>query len=229
VARITIGQKAERVLKLLMGIRNPRVGEALAQYGFTAKDLDEGWRLLKALTDGRLSTRTPQKQDPSQLATLDAWENRWFPIVAASLRSRYPSVHDWLFLNLGQTEGAAVIISVTTLLDRIARMSSEPSLGAEGAQALELLKSRGLNAGTIQVAKDLLAGLGSLGPAEPAVTPDPEAQAKAEELMWNWYLEWGEIARVAVTERRLLREMGFLSGGKRGVVAEEEAEVGGGE
>jgi len=42
--------------------------------------------------------------------------------------------------------------------------------------------------------------------------------------MRNWYLEWGEIARVAVTDRRLLRELGFLNAKRP--VAQEEAEVG---
>ncbi len=106
-------------------------------------------------------------------------------------------------------------------------MASEPSLGQEGAQAIALLEQRGLNAGTIQVAKDLLSRLISIGPAQPAVEPDPEAHGKAEEAMWNWYLEWGEIARVAVGERRLLKEMGFLSGGKKvGVVATDDEAAG---
>lgn len=33
--------------------------------------------------------------------------------------------------------------------------------------------------------------------------------------MWNWYLEWGEMARIAISDRRLLRQLGFL-GPKRG-------------
>ncbi len=222
MAKLTIGQKAERVLKLLMGLRNPRVAEALRQYGFQDKDLEEGWQRLKALTDNRLSVRAPTKQDPSLLAQLDAWENRWFPVAQASLRGRFPEAHAYLFLNLTQTAGAEVILSVSTFLQRLNRLASEPALKAEGAAARELLLTRGLNAAAIQAASALLEQLGTLAPAAPAVVPDPAQQAEAEASMWSWYLEWGEIARVAVSERRLLKELGFLNA-KRPVIEEESA------
>jgi hypothetical protein len=50
---------------------------------------------------------------------------------------------------------------------------------------------------------------------------DPAAQEAAEKAMWSWYLEWGEIARVAVTDRKLRRELGFLNH-KRPVTDEEQ-------
>jgi hypothetical protein len=42
MARLTIGQKGERVLTLLLALRNVRIAAALARHGFTNKDLDEG-------------------------------------------------------------------------------------------------------------------------------------------------------------------------------------------
>jgi hypothetical protein len=27
--------------------------------------------------------------------------------------------------------------------------------------------------------------------------------------MWSWYLEWSTLARVAISDRRLLRSLGF--------------------
>ena len=29
--------------------------------------------------------------------------------------------------------------------------------------------------------------------------------------MWAWYLEWSQIARVAIKQRSLLKELGFLT------------------
>ena len=75
--------------------------------------------------------------------------------------------------------------------------------GPRGAEAVELLTQRGLTAATVQVARSLLDRLGTVAPAQAVATPDPEAQAKVEAAMWNWYLEWEEIARVAVTDRRV--------------------------
>ena len=40
---------------------------------------------------------------------------------------------------------------------------------------------------------------------------DAEQLARAEGALWAWYLEWSQIARVAVTQRALLRQMGFVS------------------
>ena len=228
MARLTIGQKAERVLKLLIGLRNPRVAEALRQFGFQHSDLDEGWQRLRDLTAGKLSMRAPGKQDPALLAQLDTWENRWFPVASATLRARFPTVHEWLFLNLTQTEGAAVIVSVGTFVERVNKLASEPSLGAQGAEARELLSARGLNAATVQVATDMLTKLGTVAPAEPVAPIDPEVQAQAEAAMWKWYLEWGEIARVAITDRRLLRELGYLNA-KRPISEEGEPSEPGGD
>jgi hypothetical protein len=39
MARLTLGQKADRVLKLLLGLRNARIAEALSAHGFTNEDL----------------------------------------------------------------------------------------------------------------------------------------------------------------------------------------------
>lgn len=226
MGKLSIGQKAERLLKLLLGLRNARVAESLRQYGFSDAELAEGWRLLQALTEGRLLQRGPAKQDPALLQKLDGWENRWFPIASASLQARFPQAHEYLFLNLTQTEGPGVVISVGTFVQRLEKLPTEPSLGAAGAQARELLSSRGLTQATVQEAKQLLELLGSTAPAHATPVLDPAQQAAAEQAMWAWYLEWGEIARVAVTDRKLLREMGFLNY-KRPVSEEqpEEAEA----
>ncbi len=211
MARMSVGQKADRVLKLLLGLRKPRVVEALRQYGFTDADRLEGLRLLGALTEGRLGMRGPVTQDPSLLRRLDEWENRWFPITSASLKSRFPEVHEWLFLNLTQQEGAAVVLSVGTFMQRFGKMATEPSLGARGAEAVAFLEQRGFNASAVRAATELLTELGSAEPTDVLSEIDPVAASAAETAMWQWYLEWGEIARVAVRDRKLLRELGFLN------------------
>jgi len=35
----------------------------------------------------------PATADPAQVRALDLWENRWFPIVNATLRVRFPELH----------------------------------------------------------------------------------------------------------------------------------------
>ena len=55
MAKLTIGQKAERVLELLMGLRHPRVASTLAAYGFTEADLNDGWNRLRTVWGKRLA------------------------------------------------------------------------------------------------------------------------------------------------------------------------------
>lgn len=209
MARLTIGQKAERVLKLLMGLRNPRVAAALAAHGFTEDDLREGWRLLAALTRQRLSIQV-QVEDPHMMAELDAFENKWFPIVRVALERHNPQVAEQLFMNLYQTEGVEVVVSVRTFLERIAQMqqAADP-YGPNGIEAWQLLQRRGLTAERVAEAQEMLQKLGTFR-EEPQPEPSAEEQALAEQALWSWYLEWGGIARATLSDRRLLRSLGFL-------------------
>jgi hypothetical protein len=111
---LSLGEKAQRVLKLLLGLRNPRVASPLAAYGFTEADMEEGWALLRALGQGRLDRLPVGPRDADVIQKLDTWENLWFPIIDASLYRHFPATHARLFLNLSQTEGAEVAISVQT-------------------------------------------------------------------------------------------------------------------
>jgi hypothetical protein len=211
---LSIGEKAHRALRLLLGLRNPRVASAMSAYGLKESDIDEGWSLLQALGRGRLAVVPVQPSDATTLEQLDAWENRWFPIADASLSRRFPAVHARLFLNLSQTEGPEVAVSVSTFIERWDQMGAKDSpYGAEGSRAREILATRGITPSTIEEARGLLTQLHKVAP--PVVSPSVEAQradlSRAEDELWGWYLEWSQVAQVAVKQRVLLRQLGFLA------------------
>ncbi len=222
---LSLGQKAERVLKLLLGMQNRRISTALAASGFTNADADEGWNLLRALNRGKRGFAGAGPINAAVWQDLDEWENRWFPIANATLQRRFPAVHAKMFLNLSQAEGPNVILSVTTFLERLAQLTDPKSgYGAEGEQAKKLLESRGLNDATLGQARVLLEGLGKSQPsAEPLPSIEDEKLeiTKAEEALWAWYLEWSEVTRAVLKDRRLLRELGFLTNKRRGADEEE--------
>jgi hypothetical protein len=119
MAKLTMGQKVDRVMRLLIGLRNRRIAATLVRHGFTNSDLQEGWSLLQRVTRTQLDAPPEaQAEDPVALRNLDDWENKWFPIAGATLKRRAPQVHAWLFRNLSQTEGPAVIVSVGTFVER---------------------------------------------------------------------------------------------------------------
>jgi hypothetical protein len=183
------------------------VAGALSRYGFSEATLQEGWRKLGGLINGRLLLRAPKKEAPLLVRRLADWENQWFPIASATLRGRYPEVHEHLFGKLERTEG---VVSVGTFVDRVDQLATEPAL-PQGAAARELLAKRGLIGENLEVARDLLQAVHSVAAAEDATEVDPVARQAVEKALWDWYLEWGEIARAVIKDRRLLRELGFLS------------------
>lgn len=106
MAKLTLGQKPDRAINLLIGLRNPRIAAALVAHGFTNADLQEGWALLRAVGKSQLDADPGQPAiDPTTLQQLDKWENKWFAIAQATLQRHAPEVSGWFFKNLSQTEG----------------------------------------------------------------------------------------------------------------------------
>lgn len=224
MAKLRLGEKAERVLKLLLGLRNKKIATALAARGFGADDLEEGFALLRGVTGVALEVLPKAPANPAIILDIDRWENEWFPVADATLARHFPEVHARVFLNLSQTEGAGVIISVGTFIERIEALTkAEGGHGQAGKDARKLLARRGLDKTVVDEAKALLAKVESIED-QPAALVDLEEEkarlAKAEQAMWAWYLEWGAIARASIKDRSLLRQLGFLSssqgGGGRG-------------
>jgi hypothetical protein len=207
MSRLSVGQKASRVLQFILGLRDPEIAASLSVHGFTDDDLADGWKKMAALTEGRLGVTVPATLDVNALAMLDAWENKWFPIATASMRARYPEVYQRVFLNLSQTEGPEVMLSVGTFLGRLKELQGTP----DGKPVLELLAKRGINDSVIADAEGLLKKLQTVDRgAQVKRTVTPEEETARETALWTWYREWGSIARVVITSRRQLRELGFL-------------------
>lgn len=72
-------------------------------------------------------------------------------------------------------------------------------------------------------ARALLETVGTIAKSSAPAT-DTEALAKAERDLWAWYLEWSRIERVAVTQRALLRQLGYVASRSRRGDEEEDDE-----
>lgn len=198
MARITLGQKAVRALLLLLGLRHPQIARALRRRGFTDAELARGYELLQALSAGRLNVAITDAA--AHLAMLDAWENENYPIIEAVIRRHFPELHAAIFLNLSQTTGPELMIFVKMLLER---------LDAQPEAVREKLAERGVTADVLGEARELLQTIASIARSEPDQI-DADADAAAEKALWDWYLEWSTIVRTDITNRRLLRYLGFL-------------------
>jgi hypothetical protein len=157
---------------------------------------------------------------PDALRALDAWENKWFAVAAATSKRRAPKAHDWVFRNLSQTEAVAVLVSVGIFVERwqlLDKAEKEGGLGVAGKEAKKILEQRGLT----KVEGPL--------PDLDEIAAEGASFDEAETALWAWYLEWSKIARTTITERSLLRQFGFLrttAGGKEEDAPEDEIEEG---
>lgn len=223
---MSFGDKAAHVMKFMMAVRNPRIGSAMAAYGFTDAELQEGWSLMNLVGRVKLDAHTPAT-DKSTLEELDQWENQWFPIASATLQRRFPAVQAQVFKNLSQTEGPAVAVSVRTFLERFDQMAAGAgAYGAEGPQAKAVLETRGLTPAVLNRARALLENIGKIATVDAVVAAqDPKALEKAENDLWAWYLEWSQVARIAVTQRVLLKQMGFLPTRRSRATEEDDVDV----
>lgn len=209
---MTSGERGACVLELLMAMRNPRIAFAMTKYGFSEAELEEGWTLLLAAGRAKLDTRAPGA-DASTIRKLEEYEDFWFSVAAPTLARRFPAVHAQLFKDLSETDGPDVAVSVRTLIERFDRMAAG-AYGAEGLQAKAILETRGLTQSDLNGARALLETAGNVANVDAVMAAqDPKRFEKAENDLWEWYLEWSELARAAVTHKGLLRQLGLLSTG----------------
>jgi hypothetical protein len=221
MARLTVGQKAQRMLKFLMGLGNAANMRELQRYGFDQATLDEGWALLRQTTTNRLGVQRSAGPARDQIELLDAWENHWFPIASAVLLRHHPEVHARVFHNLSQTEGKEVVLSVGTLVERLDGLTTSGD-----SAALAALNKHGLGEVALGEARGLLGQVMQPPPVETSPAADAQVfDQAAEDAMWSYYLQWSAIARRAINDRRRLRELGFLRS-SRGGAGEDETPAG---
>lgn len=215
--------KVHRVIAFVYGLADPDVARELIAAGFTEADLEEAWRLLREVRPVRFDL--PERADDvvlgDVLKALDAWENRWLPVVDASLKRRHPEVHARVMLNLSQTRGRMVHVVVDVLLERIAALEASSAPGDLAARAH--LRTRGLGAEVIAEARRLMDRIERVR-IEPSLPSSAEldARERAEAELWAWYLEWSAIARARIRSRSLLQKLGFRRTRKKAAASDDE-------
>lgn len=224
---LSLNNKAHRVLMLLSGLRNQKVLGLAKSRGFSQVDLDEGWKLFRTAIDVQVDrVAEPTAVDPTLVDRLDAWENRWYQTISATLERHHPALHAKVFANLPRTGGLELFATVPVLLRRLKELESG-ALGPHGKEARDLLTRRGLVPAVISEATKLLEQSGMPEPTMQQPAPfDPAAAQAAEDAMWAWYREWSQILRVEITDGRVLRELGLTRTVQRTVVEEIDDELG---
>jgi len=133
----------------------------------------EGWALLRSTALIRFDAVRPEAPT-SAVEEVDAWENRWFPVIDATLRRSFPDVHAKVLLNLSQTDGPPVILSVATLLERLdaLRAATDPVSKA----ATEKLEIRGVTQAVLDQVRSVIASVSKVSTTPAPAISEEEAQ-----------------------------------------------------
>ncbi len=215
MATSTREDKFFKQLRFLISFNNPKVVALMAARGFDQDSLDEGWNLLREAAGWMFEIPDTENgillADNSEMLTkLDAWENTWFDVADAALSRKFPIAHKKLFSNLTKTSGFGVDKKIRTFLDRIDDLTSQEGEN-EGQEIFALLEKRGLNSKERDYARQLLQEV-SRDPMSHEVMVNPEvieAKKRAEERLWDWYMDWRKTARTVVANEKLRTIMGI--------------------
>lgn len=210
MSKMSTNAKAQRVLKFLIGTRNPQVRQCLQPHGFGDDQDQKGWVLLRQASEARGAYQPHVSKDPTIVMACDDWRVRWFAVAKSALQHNYPEVSAWLFSGLQSSQGELSTVTVPMFVKRVRQLATGDAQVANAKEARDLLATRGLTDAVLAVVDPWVEQLTkAAGTPPPPVTTTVE-QAAAETALWDWYLEWSGIARAAIQDRVLLRTLGFL-------------------
>jgi hypothetical protein len=208
-------------LQFLKGARVPTIALRLSAFGFNDLSWQEGWTLMQEVAGSEFVPASTTIQDTNLLTQLDDWENLWFPIIQVVLTRHNAALAAQLFDGLSQTDGMALIPSLTTLHTRLAALLKNKD--KESKDAASLLAQRGINAAQLETLADLLerattftdpTTLKDTAAAEEALDKARQRHEAALGALRAYLREWTLIARAAVKNGNHLRQLGLVSRGR---------------
>lgn len=224
-----------RALTFVRGVTFKPVRAIMQRAGYTAKDHNEGWKLIKTacgyVEDGPTGTAIEDLPDEVAEAVkeLDAWDESGFRRARAALTRLHPEQCKLVFRNnLQASTGMGSVMGVMAFLDRLDALESAPDRKAtrkEDHAALATLEKRGIG-------KDVrlhLRGLVKTVQSSPDIAFDtaPTEQEKSEEEKQNalialraWFEDWSDTARSVISRRDYLIRLGLAKRRSNGTITD---------
>jgi hypothetical protein len=236
VTRETLEETPGRTLTFLRGVGTDlAIFAALGERGYTKKVHGEGWGLVhraSGFVDGGVAAVDGfNEAAQAAIKTLDSWDEDGLRLTGATLRNRYPAQAAFVLAGLAPSTGMQAVSNVKILLDRLDALESGEDRKATRAAdqaAIAKLAERGLHAEERARLRGLVNTATALGKID-ADAPKDTAAREAEYLealkaLRVWYVEWADVARVAIKRRDRLIRLGLA---KRKPRKEEEEGEGG--
>jgi hypothetical protein len=223
VSRETLEAAPVRAVRLLRGIGGSLVIRSLLlPFGFTKADLAEGWALLHdacGIVD--VEDEEPSLTEAADaVRELDAWDERGFMLVRASVTHRFPPQALFLLAGLEAQEGPEAVAGVATLLDRLDALESDPrrqETRDDDHATLDLLAKRGLGPEQRAHLQRLVAIVRrTAGTPDTSTRTEEGNQLARLSRLRGWFDEWAEICRVVLRRPEHLIKVG-LAGSRASV------------
>lgn len=218
VSEQTLKNTPERALAFLRGVgTNDTIRAILARVGYLPKEHAEGWKLLQACSgyDSTGGFEPANEKVSNAINQLDAWDERGFRVINASLARHFPEQAAFVMQGLAPAQGAAAVIGVSTLLarlDQLEHAAERKATRKQDAEALDLLATRGITAAKRKELAELVKVAQSAQPIsiDPKVAEDRQhRQLEALAELRKWFTEWAEVARAEISRRDYLITLGL--------------------
>jgi hypothetical protein len=237
VSRDTLETVPQRALTFLRAVGTSRsIRAALLSRGYSSDDHYEGWKYLHACAGfSEDASDMDDAEEPvvrDAIAELDGWDESGLRIVRATLERRFPDQAEFVLKGLKPATGAAAVLSVERLLERLDALESAPERKDSRKQdlaALEVLGKRGIDEAKRKRLRELVATAKSVTPivqVDPKIAEQEEAtRLEALSNLYAWYREWAEVARATIKRRDHLIRLGLASRRAPGEGKENEGDA----
>lgn len=243
VSREVLDETPGRALQMLMAInRSLPIRAAAERVGCTRSVRLEGWNKIRAVTGVELLSSSGGDDESlvdvdvaTAITTLDNSDEKLLAKIKATLQHRFPSEAKKVLDGLSAKRGAASVLVVSTLLDRLDAL--EKSEG--GRAALDRLSQRGITADERSKLRALVAKASGAddvsdkpvksAPAVKSGATSDEDYLRSLRVLRAWFEEWSELLRTEITRRDYLIQLGLAERKSSGKRAEPEDGEGEGE
>lgn len=216
VSESVLEETPQRVLPFLRAIATRvEIRSAMAACGYTQAEHERGWKLLLDVS-GYTTPSFPVTADQkarAAIAELDGWDEPGFRRIRAALGRLHPEQEAFVFEGMAPGSGAASVVSVAMMLDRLDALES----GADRAAtrdadhaALATLSQRGIDGSERARLRELvnIAKTANL-PVVTVSTAMPSDRLEKLKELHAWFADWSETARAVIRRRDYLIFMGL--------------------
>jgi hypothetical protein len=206
VTRETLEETPARVMAFLFGVgTRPTVKADLANFGYTDAVHEDGWVRFKDVGNRSVEQRRLDPNVVAALRELDSSDELYYRLLGACLTS-FPDVKQMVLEGIVPVVGPGSVLNMSTMLERLDKLEETE----EGRLALARLAAAKID----KAERERMAGLVKVATSTPTQSAFPTDDAAFEQSLLSlreWYVEWSEIARIAIRRRDHLIALGLAS------------------